>query len=74
MAHGSRNIADHLDIYGTTHHLVESFFLFSDRVEDGNLIVKEGLDIPSKYTYALVSNTADFSARNIRVELSLIHI
>jgi len=60
--------ADHLDIYGTAHHLVESFRLFSDRVEDGNLIVKEGLDIPSKYTYALSSDTADFSAKNIRVE------
>ena len=60
--------ADHLDIYGTAHHLVESFRLFSDKVEDGNLIVKEGLDIPSKYTYALSSDTADFSAKNIRVE------
>ena len=60
--------ADHLDIYGTAHHLVESFHLFSDKVEDGNLIVKEGLDIPSKYTYALSSDTADFSAKNIRVE------
>ncbi|MDG2164441.1 MAG: UDP-N-acetylmuramate--L-alanine ligase [Flavobacteriales bacterium] len=60
--------ADHLDIYGTAHHLVESFRLFSDMVEDGNLIVKEGLDMPSKYTYALGSDTADFSAKNIRVE------
>ena len=60
--------ADHLDIYGTAHHLVESFRLFSDMVEDGNLIVKEELDIPSKYTYALGSDTADFSAKNIRVE------
>ena len=60
--------ADHLDIYGTAHHLVESFRLFSDMVEDGNLIVKEGLDMSSKYTYALGSDTADFSAKNIRVE------
>ena len=60
--------ADHLDIYGTAHHLVESFRLFSNMVEDGNLIVKEGLDMPSKYTYALGSDTADFSAKNIRVE------
>ena len=60
--------ADHLDIYGTAHHLVESFRLFSDKVEDGNLIVREGLDLPSKYTYALSSDTADFSAKNIRVE------
>ena len=41
---------------------------FSDMVEDGNLIVREGLNIPSKYTYALRSDTADFSAKNIRVE------
>ena len=60
--------ADHLDIYGTTQHLEESFRLFSDKVEDGNLIVKEGLNVPSKYTYALDSDTADFSATKIRVE------
>jgi len=60
--------ADHLDIYGTTQHLEESFRLFSGKVEDGNLIVKEGLNVPSKYTYALDSDTADFSATKIRVE------
>jgi UDP-N-acetylmuramate--alanine ligase len=60
--------ADHLDIYGTARHLEESFRLFSDKVEDGNLIVKEGLNVPSKYTYALDSDTADFSATKIRVE------
>ena len=60
--------ADHLDIYGTTHHFLESFHLFSDSVRDGNLIVKEGIEIPSKYTYALDSDTSDFSAKNIRVE------
>ena len=59
---------DHLDIYGTADHLIASFRLFSDKVEDGNLIVKEGLDMPSKYTFALNSDTADFSAKNIRVE------
>ena len=50
-----------MNIYGTVHQLVESFRLFSGNVEDGNLIVKEGLDIPSMYTYALSSDTADFS-------------
>ena len=60
--------ADHLDIYVTAHQLIESFRSFSDMVEDGNLIVKEGLDMSSKYTYALGSDTADFSAKNIRVE------
>ena len=65
--------ADHLDVYGTAHHLLESFRLFSDKVEDGNLIVKEGLDIPSKYTYALGSDSADFSAKNIWVEAGVYH-
>ena len=60
--------ADHLDIYGTARDLEESFRLFSEKVEDGNLIVKEGLDVTSKYTYALDSDSADFSAKNIRVE------
>jgi UDP-N-acetylmuramate--alanine ligase len=65
--------ADHLDIYGTTKHLEESFQLFSDKVEDGNLIAKEGLNISSKYTYALDSDTADFSTINIRVEEGAYH-
>ena len=60
--------ADHLDFYGTSQLLEESFQLFSDKVEDGNLVVKEGLNVSSKYSYALDSDTADFSATNIRVE------
>ena len=60
--------ADHLDIYGTAEHLEESFRQFSNHIEDGNLIVKEGLSVPSRYTYALDSETADFTAKNIRVE------
>ena len=64
---------DHLDIYGTAKHLEESFQLFSDKVEDGNLIAKEGLNVSSKYTYALGSDTADFSAKNIRVEEGAYH-
>jgi UDP-N-acetylmuramate--alanine ligase len=65
--------ADHLDIYGTAKHLEESFQLFSDKVENGNLIAKEGLNISSKHTYALDSDTADFSAINIRVEEGTYH-
>ena len=65
--------ADHLDIYGTAKHLEESFQLFSDKVEDGNLIAKEGLNVSSKYTYALDSDTADFSTKNIRVEKGAYH-
>ena len=55
--------ADHLDVYGTAKHLEESFQLFSGKVEDGNLIAKEGLNVSSKYTYALDSDMADFSAK-----------
>jgi len=65
--------ADHLDIYGTANHLEESFQLFSDKVEGGNMIAKEGLNVSSKYTYALDSDTADFSAKNIRVEEGTYH-
>lgn len=60
--------ADHLDIYGTSEHLEESFRLFAEKVEGGGLIAKEGLNLTPTYTYALNSETADFSAKNIRVE------
>jgi len=65
--------ADHLDIYGTAKHLEESFQLFSEKVENGNMIAKEGLNVISRYTYALDSDTADFSAKNIRVEDGTYH-
>ena len=59
--------ADHLDIYGTAEHLEESFQMFSEQVKGGEVIAKEGLKISSKYTYALDSYTADFSATGIHV-------
>lgn len=65
--------ADHLDIYGTSEHLEESFRLFADKVERGGLIAKEGLNLTSTYTYALNSETADFAAKNIRVEDGAYH-
>ena len=43
--------ADHLDIYGTARDLEESFRLFSEKVEDGNLIVKEGYNIQTLVSY-----------------------
>ena len=52
--------ADHLDIYGTESGLKETFQLFTDKVTPQNLVVREFLDIESKYTYALESVTADF--------------
>ena len=60
--------ADHLDIYRTESGLKETFKLFTDKVTPQNLVVREFLDIESKYTYALESVTADFSAQNIRIE------
>jgi len=65
--------ADHLDIYGSAENLEESFQLFADKVADGNVIAKEGLNLNAEYTYALNSKTADFSARNIRVERGTYH-
>lgn len=65
--------ADHLDIYGTAKGLEESFNLFANKVGAGNLIAKEGLNVAAKYTYALNSKTADFSALNIRVENGAYH-
>jgi UDP-N-acetylmuramate--alanine ligase len=65
--------ADHLDIYGSAENLEESFQLFADKVADGNVIAKEGLNMNAEYTYALNSKTADFSARNIRVERGTYH-
>jgi len=59
--------ADHLDVYGTSEHLEESFRMFSDLIQGGELIAKEGLKLPSKYTYALNSDSADFSASQIHV-------
>ena len=43
--------ADHLDVYGTSQLLEESFQLFSDKVEDGNLVVKEGLNVLLEYDF-----------------------
>lgn len=60
--------ADHLDIYGTASHLEASFESFTKKVAGGEVIAKEGLKISSRYTYALNSDTADFSATGIHVQ------
>lgn len=65
--------ADHLDIYGTANEMHESFKMFASKVDSKHLIVKEELSIASKFTYALNSDTADFSAKNIRVEDGAYH-
>lgn len=67
--------ADHLDIYGDHRHLLDSFADFTSNIqENGFLLIKKGLEIPTKtkesvrvFTYS-VSEEADFRA----VDLELI--
>lgn len=63
---------DHLDIYGTPEAFKEGFGQFALRIDPAGLCVqKEGLNLPalSKIkTYALHSDTADYSAANLRFE------
>jgi UDP-N-acetylmuramate--alanine ligase len=59
--------ADHLDIYGTTSELENTFINFSKLVPDSNnLLFKKGLPLEGKTVSA--TQTADFEARNVRVE------
>jgi UDP-N-acetylmuramate--alanine ligase len=61
---------DHLDIYGNSDAFVEGFRQFSLRIDPkGYCIQKEGLVLPSLaaiHTYAIASETADFSFFNLR--------
>ena len=57
--------ADHLDIYGDTETLNESFIEFSNKVSE-TLIVAKGLPFKGR-TYA-VNETADYEAFNLKVE------
>lgn len=60
--------ADHLDIYGDSSHLQESFHLFAGQLKPGGtLFVKSGLPITEGITYSL-DKYADVSGLNIRVE------
>lgn len=60
--------ADHLDIYGDSSHLQESFHLFAGQLKpEGTLFVKAGLPISDGITYSL-DKYADVSGLNIRVE------
>lgn len=59
--------ADHLDIYGTTSELENTFVEFSKLVPDSNnLLFKKGLPLKGKTVSA--TETADFEARNVRIE------
>jgi len=60
---------DHLDIYGTAEHFQEGFRQYAMKTDmNGRLIQREGLNLPSickSKTYALDSDTADYTMRNL---------
>ncbi|MFM6954773.1 MAG: UDP-N-acetylmuramate--L-alanine ligase [Sphingobacteriaceae bacterium] len=59
--------ADHLDIYGDSEHLTESFQLFASQVDSqGALITKSGLAIEGNYTYS-ASQPAQIEAQNVHI-------
>lgn len=60
--------ADHLDIYGDAHSIVEGFNAFANLVpSDKQILVRKGTEIHRKaYTYA-VNEQADFYSDNIRL-------
>ncbi len=59
--------ADHLDIYGDTSQLHESFELFASQLKlDGTLFVKEGLPIENAINYGLNEQTK-VNGQNIRI-------
>jgi len=57
--------ADHLDVYGETDALQESFFEFAEKVSD-TLIVRKGLPLKG-LTYA-VGEKADYYADNVKIK------
>lgn len=65
--------ADHLDIYGDLEHVQEAFRIFASQVSD-TLIIKKGLPVTGKdtdakiLTYHFNDDTADFYARNIKLD------
>ena len=60
---------DHLDIYGSIEQFNEGFRQYAMKIEpSGFLIEKEGLNLPTlakKISYALHSETADYSMKNL---------
>ena len=63
---------DHLDIYGSKESFLDGFRQFAMKIDPAGLLVsKEGLDLPSdakKITYALFSETADYSIDKLYYE------
>ena len=63
--------ADHLDIYGDSQHLTESFQLFASQVDStGVLITKAGLAIAGNYTYS-TSQSAQIEAQHVHISQGL---
>lgn len=65
--------ADHLDIYGDTDYLEQSFFLFSEQIkEGGTLILKSELEKSSRLKAKLLrygtNEEDDIRAENIQIE------
>ena len=60
---------DHLDVYGSVEQFNEGFGQYTMKIEPkGFLVEKEGLNLPTlakKVSYALNSDTADYSMKNI---------
>ncbi len=67
--------ADHLDIYGDKEQMYDTYRQFAQQVKPGGKLitkplVRDTLGLQQEYliTYALEDTTADYHARNIRVE------
>ena len=64
--------ADHLDIYKNQNTLTDAFYQFMHKIDgNGNLILKEGLQIPDDLktpviTYNIGEETSDIFAKNIK--------
>lgn len=58
--------ADHLDIYGNTEAIEDSFREFATKVPTENLFIPKGL--PLKGNTIGINEPADYSAQNIRIE------
>jgi UDP-N-acetylmuramate--alanine ligase len=67
--------ADHLDVYGDSQHVTESFNLFANQVLS-KLIVKKSIRekiLRKAITYSVNDDSADYFAQNIRIENGFYH-
>lgn len=64
---------DHLDIYGTSHEMQDSYRAFASQVHsEGCIVQKYGLDLGKtaarKITYSITHDAADYRGEHIKVE------